>query len=94
MRPYAVAQGTGSGLLGENTMEHEKRKKKCIHRCDWVPLLYSRNGYNMVINYTSLLQKIFHIYICMHIGVVLSHKKERDNAIFSNMEGPRDYHTT
>ena len=33
-------------------------------------------------------------YICMYIhnGILLSHKKEWNNAICSNMDGPRDYH--
>ena len=26
-------------------------------------------------------------------GILLSHKKEQNNAICSNMNGPRDYHT-
>ena len=26
-------------------------------------------------------------------GILLSHKKEWNNAIYSNMDGPRDYHT-
>ena len=26
-------------------------------------------------------------------GILLSHKKEQNNAICSNMDGPRDYHT-
>ena len=26
-------------------------------------------------------------------GVLLSHKKEQNNAICSNMDGPRNYHT-
>ena len=30
-------------------------------------------------------------YICN--GILLSHKKEWNNAICSNMDGPRDYHT-
>ena len=30
-----------------------------------------------------------HIYI----GILLSHKKEQNNDICSNMDGPRDYHT-
>ena len=29
----------------------------------------------------------------IHDGILLSHKKEQNNAICSNMEGPRDYHT-
>ena len=31
------------------------------------------------------------VYICSEI--LLSHKKEWNNAIFSNMDGPRHYHT-
>ena len=26
-------------------------------------------------------------------GILLSHRKERNNAICSNLDGPRDYHT-
>ena len=26
-------------------------------------------------------------------GILLSHKKEWNNAVCSNMDGPRDYHT-
>ena len=29
----------------------------------------------------------------MDDGMLLSHKKERNNGIFSNMDGPRDYDT-
>ena len=32
-----------------------------------------------------------HIYI--HNAILLSHKKRKINAIYSNMAGPRDYHT-
>ena len=32
---------------------------------------------------------VVHIYN----GILLSHKKEQKNAICSNMDGPRDYHT-
>ena len=32
---------------------------------------------------------VVHIYN----GILLSHKKEWNNVIYSNMEGPRDYHT-
>ena len=31
--------------------------------------------------------------VCVCDGVLLSHKKEGNNAICSNMDGPRDYHT-
>ena len=34
-------------------------------------------------------EDVVHIYN----GILLSHKKEWNNAIFSNMDGPRDYHT-
>ena len=34
------------------------------------------------------------IYIHIYIyGILLSHKKEQNNTIYSNMDGPRDYHT-
>ena len=35
------------------------------------------------------IQKMWHIYN----GILLTHKKEWNNAICSNMDGPRDYHT-
>ena len=34
-------------------------------------------------------EDVVHIYN----GILLSHKKELNNAICSNMDGPRDYHT-
>ena len=34
-------------------------------------------------------EDVVHIYN----GILLSHKKEWNNAIFSNMDGPRDCHT-
>ena len=34
-------------------------------------------------------EDVVHIYN----GILLSHKKEWNNAIYSNMDGPRDYHT-
>ena len=34
-----------------------------------------------------------YIYILKHNGILLSHKKEGNNAICSNMDGPRDCYT-
>ena len=34
-------------------------------------------------------EDVVHIYN----GILLIHKKEQNNAIFSNMDGPRDYYT-
>ena len=31
--------------------------------------------------------------MCVYSGILFSHKKEWNNAIFSNMDGFRDYHT-
>ena len=31
--------------------------------------------------------------VYIHNGILLSHKKEWNNAICSNIDGPRDYHT-
>ena len=37
---------------------------------------------------------VFHcVYLCIHNEIVLSHKKEWNNTICSNMDGPRDFHT-
>ena len=36
-------------------------------------------------------EDVVHIYIYMYTGMLLSHKKW-NNAICSNMDGPRDYH--
>ena len=34
-----------------------------------------------------------HTHAHIHNGILLSHKKEPNNAIYSNMDGNRDYHT-
>ena len=34
-----------------------------------------------------------HTHTHTHNGILLSHKKDLNNAICSNMNGPRDYHT-
>ena len=34
-----------------------------------------------------------HTHTHLYNGILLSHKNEQNNAICSNMEGPRDYHT-
>ena len=31
--------------------------------------------------------------VYIYNGILVSHEKERINAIFSNMDGPREYHT-
>ena len=33
------------------------------------------------------------VYVYTHNGILLSHKRELNNAICSNMSRPRDYHT-
>ena len=43
----------------------------------------------MSINRGMDKEDVVHIYC----GILLSHKKERNNAICSNMDGPRDCHT-
>ena len=43
----------------------------------------------MSINRGMNKEDIVHIYN----GILLNHKKELNNAIWSNMDGPRDYHT-
>ena len=36
---------------------------------------------------------MFYTHTKTHSGILLSHKNEGNNAICSNMDGPRDYHT-
>ena len=31
--------------------------------------------------------------VCIYNGIILSHEKEWNNAIYSNMDATRDYHT-
>ena len=41
-------------------------------------------------------EDVAHIYThipCIYNGLLLSHKKEWNHAICSNIDGPRDYHT-
>ena len=33
------------------------------------------------------------VCVCVYNGILLSHKKEWNNDIYSNMDEPRDYHT-
>ena len=47
---------------------------------------------------TTCLLCEHHIYmhikkLCMHNGILLSHKKEQNNALCSNMDGTIDSHT-
>ena len=32
------------------------------------------------------------VCMCIHIGILLSHKKEWNSAICSNVDGPREYY--
>ena len=38
-------------------------------------------------------KKMRHIYIYIHNGILLSHKEQQSNLIYSNMDATRDYHT-
>ena len=41
-------------------------------------------------------ENVFYVYICVCVcisAILLSHNKEWNNAICSNKNGPRDYHT-
>ena len=38
-------------------------------------------------------EDVIYIHIYIYNGILLSHKKEWNNATCSNMDGPRDYHT-
>ena len=36
-------------------------------------------------------EDVVYMCVCVYNGILLSRKKEWDNAIYSNMDGPRDY---
>ena len=44
-----------------------------------------------VVHINNRIQWIYVVHI--HNGILLSHEKEQNNAICSNMDGPRDCHT-
>ena len=51
------------------------------------------NSQDMEITYMSIdrgvdQENVVHI----HNGILLSHQKEQNTSIFSNMDGPRNYH--
>ena len=54
----------------------------------WIHTLFE-TFYLMAINKGMDKEDVVHIYN----GILLSHKKEQDNAICSNMDGRRDCHT-
>ena len=62
---------------------YPKKMKTLIQRdiCSYMPYVHS----NIIYNY--------YLYIHTYKGLLLSHKKEWNNAICSNMDRPRDYHT-
>ena len=51
------------------------------------------NNQDMETTYMSMDRGIDEEKLYIHNGILLSHNKEWNNAIFSNMDGPRDYHT-
>ena len=49
--------------------------------------------YNVYIYIHIYIMFIYTYYIYIHTHILLSHKKELNNAICSNMDATRDYHT-
>ena len=58
------------------------KQPKCPSMEEWIKMTW----YIYIHTYT-------HTHTHTHRGLLLSHKKERNNAICSNMDGPRDCHT-
>ena len=54
---------------------------------------FSIIGYYEVLNIVPWTEWIKMWYTCIQNGIVLSHNKEWNVAICSNMDGPRGYHT-
>ena len=70
---------------------HEVFQARILEIFLWVAISFS-NTYICV--YTQTHTHIYvYTYTHVHSGILLSHKKERNNVIFSNTDGLRDYHT-
>ena len=51
------------------------------------------NSQNMKTMYMSISRGVYKDDVMhIHNGILLSHRKERNNSICSNMGGPRNYH--
>jgi len=78
------------------TLRHISRKETLIWR-DFYPSVYcsiiykSRDMEAMQISINRGMDQEYVVHI--YSGIPLSHKKEWNNVIGSNMAGPRDYHT-
>ena len=67
-----------------------------IYRCIYVCIYIYKYVYVYICIYISVcVYTHAHTHTSFHIciGILLSYKKEWDNDICSNMDGPRDYHT-
>ena len=71
------------------------KRPKCPLTDDWIRKMwyvytleyYSAIKKNKIMPFAATWMELETIYI----GILLSHKKEQDNAICSNMDGTRDY---
>ena len=59
---------------------------KCPLTDEWIKKMYCY--------FLSILSLSTHTHTYIHTGILLGHKKGWNNAICSNMDGSRDYHTT
>ena len=67
------------------------KQPKCPSTNEWImrsPVYLCVCIYTHIYTYTPL-----HTHTQMHNSVLLSHKKEWNNTIYSNIDEPRDYHT-
>ena len=75
----------GHFIKGSNSNQH---MQPSVH-CSSIYNSQDMEATSMSIDRGMDKEDVVHIYN----GILLSHKKEQNNAIFSNTDGPRDCHT-
>ena len=74
------------GIDPEKTMVQKVTRPECSLQCY---LQYARHGSNLNVHHRWMDKDV----VCIYNGILLSHYKEWNNAICSNMDGPGDDHT-
>ena len=87
------------GLFQRVSSSHQVAKALVEHRF-YIELVYTHTHTDYItksISWELLMDKddVVYVYICTHTynGTLLNHKKVWNNAIWSNMDELRDYHT-
>ena len=71
--------------------DYNSNSKRYLHPNVHCSTIY--NGQDMEATQMFINRGMDKDVVNIYNGILLSHKKEQNNAICSNMDGPRDYHT-